>query len=289
LIDITNCPLHHPAIHAAIPKLKDKIIQCRIPSYNEKKKNGLLRYVQFVVERKTGLIQLTLVVNENKGLQPLIKELWEQGIWHSIWINIQPLAINRIFGDQWILSCGNKDLFEELGNNQICFHPACFGQAHLSLFDDMLQSFKNKILPNQRVVEFYAGVGVIGLTVAPQSQEVTCVEINPFAKPCFKKSTAHENVKFIEADTENALYLLDHADVVIVDPPRKGLELSFIQALSRSEAKQFIYMSCGPSSYQRDHDILLALGFDLVFIESYLLFPGTDHVELLGNYKKRSL
>jgi 23S rRNA (uracil1939-C5)-methyltransferase len=282
VIDITNCPLHHPAIKHAIALIKQQLRACAVLSYNEETQSGILRYVQLVVQRNTGLIQLSLVVKQNKNLHPLIDALWQQGIWHSIWINIQSQPINRIFGDTWKLARGEEDFFEMFNNQQICFHPACFGQAHLSLFDDILKAFAKKILPNQRVVEYYAGVGVIGLSVAPFSKQVTCVEINPYAKPAFLKSTSHTNVHFIESSTETALSLLNAADVVIVDPPRKGLENQFIQALNAASVKQFIYMSCGPISFQRDYRVLKENGWILEDLQAYLLFPGTNHIELLG-------
>ena len=286
VVDIPTCPLHHPAIYHAIPLLKKALKECSIPSYNEQTKEGLLRYVQFVVERDTNLVQLTLVVKENKNLQPLIHNLSKQKIWHSIWTNVQPLPINRIFGDEWRRSFGNEDLYETLGGQRICFHPACFGQAHLSLFEDLLASIQKKILPNKRVVEFYAGVGVIGLSVAPLSNSVLCIEMNPFAQESFEKSSPPNNAAFKVAPTENALGLLEDADVVIVDPPRKGLEKTFIEALNASHAKQLIYVSCGPYSFKRDQAILVEAGWEMTNLEGYLLFPRTDHVELLGVFKR---
>lgn len=286
VVDIATCPLHHPAIYHAIPLLKKALKECHIPSYNEQTHEGCLRYVQFVVERATGLVQLTLVVKENKNLEPLIHNLSKQKIWHSIWTNVQPLPINRIFGDTWHHSFGNENLYETLGGNQICFHPACFGQAHLSLFEEMLVSIQKKIFQNQRVVEFYAGVGVIGLSVAPLSKSVLCVEMNPFAKESFEKSSSFPNASFLEAPTEKALGLLNEADVVIVDPPRKGLEKTFLEELNASSAQQLIYVSCGPRSFKRDQEVLLEAGWKMENLEGYLLFPGTDHVELLGVFQR---
>ena len=286
VIDIATCPLHHPAITHAIPLLKQALKKHSISSYNEQTQQGLLRYVQLVVERATGLVQLVLVVKDNQDLQPLIETLSKQNIWHSLWINVHPLPVNRIFGDTWRLAWGAQDLFETLGGHRICFHPACFGQAHLSLFEDLLRSVQEKILPNQRVVEFYAGVGVIGLAVASRAKTVTCVEMNPFAKESFEKSHPPKNVHFKESSTEKALELLDAADVVIVDPPRKGLDSAFLNALSASSAQQLIYVSCGPYSFKRDHAILVEAGWKMAHLEGYLLFPGTDHIELLGVFER---
>ena len=80
---------------------------------------------------------------------------------------------------------------------------------------------KKRSFKTDAFVEFYAGVGVIGLTVAPLSKSVLCVEMNPFAKESFEKSSPPSNASFLESPTENALGLLNEADVVIVDPRAK--------------------------------------------------------------------
>ncbi|OGT60933.1 MAG: hypothetical protein A3E85_03230 [Gammaproteobacteria bacterium RIFCSPHIGHO2_12_FULL_45_12] len=286
IIDIQHCPLHHEAIHQAIYWLKIKIQACGISSYDESTRRGVLRYVQFVVERRTGLVQLTLVVTEPQCLKNFISALWDQGVWHSIWVNIQPEPSNKIFGDRWILAVGKEFVMETLGGNVIAFHPACFGQANPFIFEKMLTSIREHILPEKKVLEYYAGVGVIGLSIAAKSKSVLMVEINPFSKKGFEHSTPHSNTYYIEADINNALHYLNEANVVMADPPRKGLPLNFIEALTASPVEQLIYMSCGPDSFQRDCALLFERGWQMAHLEGYLLFPGTDHLEMLGFFKR---
>jgi 23S rRNA (uracil1939-C5)-methyltransferase len=289
---LLDCPLHHPSINRAVQLVKQTMLELQIEPYQEKSGRGLLRYLQLVVERNTGKVQLTLVVNTESihpQLLTLCSALAQKQEWHSLWVNFQPNQTNRIFGDTWQLIHGQEELWEHLAGVDICFHPACFAQAHLNLFEKMLLSIQRMVPTQKRVVEFYAGVGVIGLSLAAQSLQVTCSESNPFAKSCFEKThqkllpALQQKVHFETGKAEHLTTLLDQAQVIIVDPPRKGLDATFLHSL---DAEQLIYVSCGWDSFKRDHTQLLARGWHLDQVESYLLFPGTNHLELLASFKK---
>lgn len=283
VVDIAACPLHHPSIDKAILLLRKAMQACRISAYDEKTLKGLVRYAQFFVERKTGKVQLTLVLNAPHCPENFIDYLARDPLFHSIWINVQQLYTNRIFGDEWKHCCGEKYLWEEYNGIKVAFHPACFSQAHASLFEKMLLSIKSLVKPGQRIVEYYAGVGAIGLTLASEAKHLTCIEINPFAKECFALSSQHP-AHFEVGATDEKLSFLNDADVVIVDPPRKGLSRAFIDALIAAEnVKQLIYVSCGFDSFKRDVTILQTAGWRLEKCEGYLFFPGTNHVELLAS------
>jgi 23S rRNA (uracil1939-C5)-methyltransferase len=296
VIPIPDCPIHHPSINQAVHTIRNWMIAEQIAPYDEKSHTGFLRYLQCVVERKTGKVQLTLVVNtqmlSTTDLEKL-KVLEKQTDWHSIWINFQPDSTNRIFGDEWQLISGEPVIWETLAGTSICFHPACFAQAHLNLFEKILLSIKKSVKPNQKIVEFYAGVGVIGLTLADTLTSLVCTEITPFAQACFelaKKQLPVEQQKKVHskiAASNEGISLLHDADVIIVDPPRKGLDPTLLQAiLENTSATQLVYLSCGFRSFKHDAEKLLAAGWHITKAEGYLLFPGTDHVETLVIFEK---
>lgn len=291
VVSIPDCPLHHLSIQDAYEKVLQWIKEYKIDPFDEEKVTGALRYLQFVVERRNRRVQLTLVLNR-KGRDPLIekntKYLYESGGFGGIWINLQPGSTNKVLGSQWLLAEGEPYVWEKIGEVEVCFHPACFGQAHLELFERMLQSIKSSLLPDKRVVEFYAGVGVIGLNCASKSRQVICTEINPFALECFHLSRLklpsflHGKVEFVLKDAQQACHLLEGAEVAIVDPPRKGLDTALLNSLCQSlHLEQIIYISCGFYSFQRDCEQLLAHGWEVEKAEGYLLFPGSNHVEIL--------
>lgn len=272
------------------------MIELKIEPYNEEKATGLVRYLQFAVERKTRKVQLAIVVNcstLNDTLDRWIKHLYNQGEFHSIWLNFQPAQTNRIFSDQWKHLEGEPYLWEHLGRTECAFHPATFSQAHLSLFEEVLVRIDKWIAPNLSILELYAGIGVIGFNIVEQSKEVVCVEINPFASECFQISRfkllldSQRKISFKLSSSEDAVHLISGKEVVIVDPPRKGLDRKVVDALCKAEKNtQLIYLSCGPRSFQNDVEHLLAHGWKIENAEGFLFFPGTDHVEILCSLRK---
>ncbi len=297
VIPILDCPLHHAAINKAYRAVREQMIAMKLEPYNEEKLTGVLRYVQFVVERKSRRVQLALIVNR-RGKDPVIdrfvKQLYKEGMFLGIWINYQSESTNRIFGDQWELIAGEPYLWENLQGLSFAFHPACFAQAHLNLFERMLQSIQQSVIPQSRIVEFYSGIGVIGLSVASQSQKVICSEINPYAEECFHlarlqmKPDIQKRVSFILGGADKLTHLVDEGDVLIVDPPRKGLDPHLLEKiLAAPHLKQIVYVSCGFQSFKRDCEKLLEKGWKVEKAEAYLLFPGTNHVEMLCILKKR--
>jgi len=297
--EILDCPLHHSAINAAIEIIRQAMIEEKIMPYDETTLSGDLRYLQFVVERKTNKVQLTLVCNDtsvSSSIKKLVDAISKKPLWHSIWINFQKGSTNRILGDEWLLQNTTEDkngfVWETLAGGAVCFHPACFSQAHLPLFEKMLLSIQKMVPPNKNIVEFYGGVGVIGLTLAKECDSLVCSEINPFSQECFEQSKQklsvdeERKVSFIVKDAKECLFLLDNADVVIVDPPRKGLDPLVLKALIASSVQDLIYVSCGFASFQKEADQLLASGWSLKKAEGYLLFPGSDHIEILAHFHK---
>lgn len=291
VVSIYDCPLHHPAINKAYEAVRQKIIEMKFPPYQEDQLNGVLRYLQFVVERKSRRVQLSLTVNRS-GKDPVVdrfvKQLYEERMFLGIWVNYLPESTNRIFGEKWELIVGEPYLVENLCGLTFSLHPACFAQAHLSLFERILKSIQQSIKTEANVVELYAGIGVIGLCIAHLSQKVICSEINPYAEECFQlsrlqlKPDLQKKVSFVEGSVEKKLNLVDQGEVLIVDPPRKGLNLCLVdKILASPHLKQLIYLSCGFYSFKRDCEKLLENGWKVEKVEAYLLFPGTNHVETL--------
>lgn len=293
VVNIPLCRVHHPLVNKAVDELKAWIRTQKIQPYNEISQKGLLRYIQCVVERSTGRVQLVLVLNEfdREKISPLLNRLWEQnsGLWHSLWVNFNNLRTNTIFGHDWHLIKGDEYVWETLAGAKCCFHPANFAQANLDVFEHLLMDLKNQILPQQKIVEYYAGVGVIGLCLAQTAKNVHCCEINPFAETSFKKAHREQKespISFYTGSASDHLELLKERDVVVVDPPRKGLDKPLLKALvNQNSLKEFWYISCGWPSFKKDSQDILK-SWRLVKAKAYLFFPGTDHLEILAKFVK---
>ena len=239
---IPFCQVHHPRLNQAFESIRLWMKQHEIGPYQEKTGRGDLRYLQGVVQRQSGLVQLTFVLNTSGKDTPkahhwrtLLHQLAKEhkGLWHSLWLNFNDRSTNAILGPQWSHVWGEKWLWETLGEVLVCYGPANFGQANINLFESMLTRLRELIPEQARVAEFYAGVGVIGLSIASQCQWVRCSEMNPHAEVCFEQARSRlplnhaAKMTFHTGSTQNTLSLMEEASTVIVDPPRKGLEASF--------------------------------------------------------------
>ncbi|KAL4192519.1 hypothetical protein AMTRI_Chr06g172390 [Amborella trichopoda] len=265
--DIPFCQAHHPSINAAVNLLKQGIAALSIQPYDEDMGTGELRYVQMAVttyntslpvgERyRNGRVQVALVWNSRSEQSPGVEKLnalsdflWSNGgcsadfhLIHSVWANFQTSSNNIIFGNRWRHLIGERDFWEHIGGIDISLIPSSFGQANTKAFDSLLQKLQKYIPYGASVVDLYAGAGVIGLSLAVtrKCRTVKCVEVNKESKISFEKSIGRLpksldcNISWHHADVSvEPLYWLENADVVVVDPPRKGLHPSLIEALGK--------------------------------------------------------
>ncbi|KAH6758589.1 S-adenosyl-L-methionine-dependent methyltransferases superfamily protein [Perilla frutescens var. frutescens] len=265
VVDIPECEAHHPSINAAVDLLKQAMAELNIEPYDEDQGTGELRYVQMAVttyntslpasERyKNGKLQVALVWNSRNESSPsseklnaLANYLWRKGgprrevhLIHSVWANFQTSTSNVIFGNRWRHLLGEPDFWEHVGGIDVSIAPSSFGQANTRAFDSLLRKLQKYVPYGASVVDLYAGAGVIGLSLAAtrKCRSVKCVEVNKEAKQSFEKTASRleidmeSSISWHQADTSKEPYSwLMGSDVIVVDPPRKGLDQSLLVAL----------------------------------------------------------
>ncbi|MES2274360.1 MAG: hypothetical protein V4487_09250 [Chlamydiota bacterium] len=290
-ISIPECLVHHPAINRAVLAIKEEIISHKLPLFQEKPPSGHLRYLQLFVERKTEQIQLVLTLNLNENcaeIDRFCKSLLKKDLWHSIWLNFHPALSNRILGDGWERIHGEPFLWQTFNGTEVAFHPGAFSQAHLSLFEKMLQKIDHWVEPGAKILELYAGVGVIGLSLHNKISQIDLVENNPYAKLSFQESLlrlpkpTQDLYTYHSLDAKESPRFIEENSIIIADPPRKGLDEAVLTRLCDLKNAKLIYVSCGFESFQRDCWALLDAGWKFIDVSGYLLFPGTNHVEILA-------
>lgn len=301
VIDIPSCTVHHPAINRGMELLRQAIKENHWEPYQEEGHKGILRYVQFVLERSSGKLQMTLVINDEnqpyaiENWKKNLKKLWEvqSDFWHSFWVNINNQKTNTIFGKEWHHIFGESYLWENFLGREVCFQPSSFAQANLSAFGLLLKDLKERVRPDSSLTEYYSGVGVIGLSLLDKCKQVWCCEQNPFVRECFEQSKNKLNllesqkIDLVIGDAGKQLDLLEEAEIIIVDPPRKGLDSRLLQSLVNIQNKKNLYyISCGWQGFKRDCQALIEGGWKLVKSDAYLFFPGSDHIELLVEFAK---
>ncbi|KAJ1397006.1 S-adenosyl-L-methionine-dependent methyltransferase [Ochromonadaceae sp. CCMP2298] len=251
---IPYCRVHHPRINEAVEVLHRAAVDVGVSGYAEASKGqpaqGDLRYVQMSVDRSTGRIQLTLVWNAltfkeaGMNLPRLVKRLKSNpDLWHSVSVNFQTSESNAIFNfnpKAWQTLWGPPLLREQVGDAAFYFQPQIFRQANLDAFEAGIIPLIAKNIPQGAVVaELYSGIGLVGLNVASRAKEVFCSDSNEYVDGVFDKCAdslpqADQEKVFYECfDAEEAVLQgqVDEADVLIVDPPRKGLDEGVLQLL----------------------------------------------------------
>ena len=297
VVSIPNCAAHHPKINEALSAIFSLPFHL---AYDEPSNEGQLRYVQLLVERSTGLVQLTLVLNiqdfessQGREWERWAKDLYSKAphLWHSFWMNLQPKPTNTIFGPRWKHICGQPLIWEELCGCHIPILPSHFSQANLDMFERLLCDLLLLLPKGQRVADLYGGMGVIGCVVAPSCRSVTVVERDEGSSEPFQEARLRlppgTDITHIVGDVDAHLDVLNDATVVIVDPPRKGLSSPVIQALEEhKQIKDLFYVSCLFETLERDAKALLDKGFSISWARSYLFFPGTDQIETLVRFTR---
>jgi 23S rRNA (uracil1939-C5)-methyltransferase len=233
VISIPDCLVHHPKINVAIEFIKKWMVDLQIIPYDELTGKGELRYIQLVVERGTGKVQVSFVINIKENNKSWIHHLEcleksHPELWHSLWLNFNDKSTNTIFGNNWFKVYGEELIWENFNPIEICYLPATFGQANLDLFEKMLQRINEWIPSHARVTEYFAGVGAIGLYLADKCLEIVCEEANPHAESCFLKAkeklpqSVQNKLSFCNLPAEESLHLMEKTDCVI--PLEKGLQ-----------------------------------------------------------------
>ena len=185
-----------------------------------------------------------------------------------------------------------KNLSDTLLDNQYSYSPGGFFQINLPIYEQVLLKVQEFLKNSPAVLDLYAGVGTIGLSVA-RDKYLTLVEINASAygelaanSKRVMAETKNSNIKPILAKSEEVLDLISSKVSVIVDPPRAGCNTSLIQKFCEIQPEKIIYLSCNPITQVRDLTPLLDF-YNLEFIEGYNFFPHTPHIESLVFLSKK--
>ncbi len=305
LVHIPKCQVHHPSINQAV-YLIEKYLDAsrdiaRSIAYNEITHRGLIRYIQCSVERKSGLVQLAVMINSRKDEKNtdlnriesiLIKMMQDHPhLFHSLWWNFNTHKTNTIYGQDWVHKYGPKYIWETITSVEIPILPSHFEQANLPLFEEALTNIHPHLSAQSRIIELYAGMGVISLALRNQVHSTVAIEENPDsyisfceAKKRLPKDLQH-SCDFHIGDSEEVYITQEkYPHILIVDPPRKGLSPKLAQTLSEERGElhieKIIYISCHYLSLERDIEILMQKKqWKIVQADCYLFFPGTNHIE----------
>lgn len=297
VVPVPQCRVHHPLINRVAQSVREALIEAQVPPYSEAPHMGLARYLQVVIERRSERAQVVLVANSATSAPltsalALIRERLGAQL-HSLWFNAQCERSNVILGPTFEHLAGAESVVERFGGAEVHYPPGAFGQSNLEVAEQIIAHIRRQIPEGACVAEFYAGVGAIGLSLLGQLQALRLNEAAPQSLHGLALGIAaldagsRERVGVTPGPAAAALELALGADVVIVDPPRKGLDAPLALQLSAQPPQRLLYASCDIDSLLRDVTRLLAPGrLRLAALTAFDLMPYTDHVETLARFER---
>lgn len=291
IIPIHTCLIQNQKTEKLARFIFDYIVKNKISIYNEKTAKGLVRHLVTKIGIKTNQVMCILVINGREI--PKEKELIEAITSHfpevtTIVKNINQKNTNVILGQENINLYGNGIIEDKLGKYVFKISPLSFYQVNPVqaelLYEKAVQ--EAKITKEDVVFDLYCGIGTISLFMSQYAKKVYGIEIVKEAVDMAKdnaKLNQVNNVEFLAGEVEKILEELIHEykiipDIVMVDPPRKGLDDKSIQNLLEIKPKRLIYISCNPATLVRDLAKLEKL-YEIKNIQPVDMFPFTSHVE----------
>lgn len=298
LIPMEHFYIQDPRIDAAIIQVRDIMREYGVKPYNEADNTGNLRHI--VVRRgyHTGELMIVLITRTpnlfpiSKIIPDILAVLPEVV---SIVQNINPKRTNVIFGEETILLHGSDHITDTLFDLKFDISARSFYQVNPQQTEVMYSKVKEyaALTGEEIVVDAYCGIGTIGLSLARAAKQIYGIEAIPEAVADAKHNAELnkiDNVSFKAGLTETVLPELlatgIKPNVVIVDPPRKGLATSLIDTLLETAPERIVYVSCNPATLARDLALLAAGGYEVKEIQPVDNFPQTTHIEAVSYLKK---
>ena len=275
-------------------KVKDAVMdyvnQFRVSVYDEAAHKGLLRHIYVRRGVESGQILVCLIVNGRQlpKTDALIARLQKIPGFTTLVLGVNTRKGNAILGDEFITLYGEGFIEDTLCGLNFRLSPRSFYQVNHHQAQRLYRAAieQAEITKEDTVLDLYCGVGTITLCMASAAGKVIGVEVVEQAVEDARdnaKRNGIENAEFFCGDAGQAALALEKqgikADVVVVDPPRKGLNADTIEALSRFAPRRIVYVSCDPATLARDVALLKERGYKLKNAMAADLFPRCAHVE----------
>lgn len=290
LIDIDECIVQKPETISVTNTMKRILQDLNISAYNERTRKGDIRTIVTRVGVNTGEVQVVLITRQKElPKSSLIVEEATKRIpnLRSIIQNVNGQKTSLIFGDETIPLAGETFIYEMLGDIQFELSARTFFQLNpeqtVKLYNEVKKAAN--LTGKETIVDAYCGVGTIGLWLADQAKEIRGMDIIKESITDAKRNAAKHGVKHAKYVTGKAEEWLPkwvkegfRPDVIVVDPPRTGLDQALLKTIQKVKPKKLVYVSCNPSTLAKDIDFLHRQ-YKVKSIQPVDMFPQTAHVE----------
>lgn len=293
IIDLQQCGIQHQVGDSIVDIARVWMKKYNIVGYDEESGTGSIRHIMVRKGFKSGEVMVVIVTNTKDF--PYKQQLIEEIIYNipdvkSIIQNINSKKTNVVLGQENITLWGADTITDYIGEFKFYISPLSFFQVN----PVQTEVLYNKALEyaglngNEVVFDAYCGTGTISLFLSKKAKKVYGVEIIPEAIENAKKNAelnGISNAEFFVGKAEEVIPDLIakgvKADVVVVDPPRKGCESSLLHAMGKMSPSKIVYVSCDPSTLARDLAILENLGYKTMEVQPVDMFPQTAHCEVV--------
>ena len=269
----------------------DWIKRFHVKPYREETRQGLIRHLVIRVNRKG---ESMVTVAANGGSLPRAKELADAlaplGT-VSLWLNENRADTNVILSDTFHLLYGKETLTDTLFDLKFELSPASFFQVNPEQTEKLYRTAANvaALKPSDLLCDVYCGAGTITLTLARNCREAVGIEIVPAAVENAKRNAVLNGVGNVSFRAGKAEELLPRMvadglrpDVIVVDPPRKGLDPAVIRAMAQAGPDRLVYVSCNPATLARDAGLLKEEGYLVRKVQPVDMFCWTSGVETVA-------
>ena len=293
IIDTSHCAIQAKENDRILSLVKEYMKECRVSTYQEETHEGLVRHILTRVGYTTKEIMVCLIINGHELPNPerLVERLCTVPGMTSITINCNLEKTNRILGDTCKTLWGRDYIEDYIGDIKYQISPLSFYQVNpvqtARLYETALEYAG--LTGDEIVWDLYCGIGTISLFLAQKAKQVYGVEIVPQAIEDAKRNAAINhlsNAEFFVGAAEEILpqkYQESNgtmaADVIVVDPPRKGCEETLLDTIVKMSPKRVVYVSCDPATLARDLKYLCEHGYTLERVRGCDMFGMSFHVE----------
>lgn len=295
-VDLCDCPLYPASFPAVFSVLKTFVARAGLTPYNVARKRGELKFLLLTESRKDGGMMLRFVLRSETKLAQLRAALpWLQQQLPQLKVisaNIQPVHMAILEGDTEIALTDVQRLEEEFNHVPLFIRPHSFFQTNPVVAEQLYATARDWVRARGEITsmwDLFCGVGGFGLHCATPQMKLTGIEISAEAISCAKESAARlglQNVEFQALDSTGfATGKGDVPDLVLVNPPRRGIGNALCDYLSKMAPATILYSSCNAQTMAKDLALLPEYGIERV--QLFDMFPHTAHYEVMALLVRR--
>ncbi len=291
IINTPQCSIQDAINDNAVRIVREFIKKYDISVYDENTGKGLIRHIVTRKGFRTGEVMICIVINGDalpcdKALVEMLKGSIDN--LKSVVLNVNKKKNNVILGDRNIVIFGEEAIYDYIGEFKFRISPLSFFQVN----PVQTEVLYNKALEyadlkgDETVFDAYCGIGTISLFLSKKAKKVYGVEIVPQAIENAKENARLNNIgnaEFIVGESEKVIPDMYKkgikADVIVVDPPRKGCDEKLLEVIIQMGPERVVYVSCNPSTLARDLKYLSERGYQVKEIQPVDMFPQTVHCE----------